>query len=151
MESVEIRKAQQGDELTIHALIVELAVFEKEPNAVVNTPQQLAKDLFQDKICHAFVALNQNKIVGFALYYFSYSTWKGKSVYLEDIYVQPAFRSQKIGNALFNKVVEIARQEKVRRMDWQVLKWNHEAIRFYERKQALLDAEWLNGRLFFEH
>lgn len=146
---MEIRPATQGDEKAIHALIVELAVYEKEPDAVSNTAEQLAKDLFTDEICHAFVAEKDTQIVGFALYYFSYSTWKGKSLYLEDIYIKNEYRKMGIGGVLFDTVVLEAKNQKVKRMDWQVLEWNTPAIAFYQSKNATLDSEWVNGRLFF--
>jgi GNAT superfamily N-acetyltransferase len=146
---VEIRPAHIGDESAIHALIVELALYEKSPDAVINTPQQIAIDLFESKICYAFVAEENTEIVGFALYYFSYSTWKGKALYLEDIYIKPDYRKNGIGSLLFDKVVGEAKIQKVKRMDWQVLEWNQPAIAFYKNKGATLDPEWVNGRLYF--
>ncbi len=146
---VKIRFAQRGDEKAIYELIVGLAIFEHAESEVVNTPENLAKDLFEEKICHAYVAEVGGEIVGFALWYTSYSTWKGPCLYLEDFYVHPDFRNQKIGSILFDKVVEIAKSSGVKRMDWQVLDWNENAIEFYKRKNAVLDEEWLNGRLFF--
>ncbi len=145
-----IREAKKEDVAAIHGMIVELAVFEKAPNEVSNTPEQLKIDLFDDKICSAWVAEIEGKIAGFALYYISYSTWKGRSLYLEDFYVKPDYRRLKLGDKLFDKIVEIAKELKVRRMDWQVLDWNQGAIEFYKKKNAVLDPEWINGRLFFE-
>ncbi|MEO9257980.1 MAG: GNAT family N-acetyltransferase [Crocinitomicaceae bacterium] len=142
-----IRVAIPGDEIAIHQLIVELAVYEKEPDAVANTPELLAIDLFKDKVCHAFVAEIDHQIVGFALYYFSYSTWKGRALYLEDIYIKEDFRNRHIGNQLFDKVVEEGLKAKVKRIDWQVLNWNEPAIAFYKKKNATLDPDWINGRL----
>lgn len=144
-----IRKAQQGDEIGIFKLIQALAEYEKAPEQVTNTPEILGKDLFDEKVCEALVALENNEIVGFALWYTSYSTWKGQCLYLEDFYVLPEFRSLKIGSKLFDEVVEIAKAKGVKRMDWQVLEWNELALDFYRRKNALLDSEWVNGRLFF--
>jgi GNAT superfamily N-acetyltransferase len=146
---MEIRLAQIGDETGIFKLIYELAVYEKAPEQVTNTPEVLKADLFQDKICEAFVAIVEDKIVGFALWYTSYSTWKGRCLYLEDFYVLPEFRSQKIGSLLFDKVVDLAKKSGVKRMDWQVLEWNQLALDFYKRKASILDSEWVNGRLFF--
>ena len=146
-----LRPAQPNDTRAILGLIKELAAYEREPDAVVNTEEALHKSLFIDKHCHAVVWENMDHdIVGFALYYFGYSTWKATTVYLEDLYVKPAFRQFKIGEKLFNSVVDVAKKEKVRRMDWQVLEWNTPAIKFYEKQKAHLDAEWINGRLFFE-
>ena len=145
-----IRAAKRGDEIGIHALICELAAYELEPDAVVNTIEDLGMHLFEEQICSALVAEENNQIVGFALWYTSYSTWKGKCLYLEDFYVLPEFRKTGIGNQLFDEVVAIAKASGVRRMDWQVLEWNELALSFYRKKEAMLDPEWINGRLFFE-
>ncbi|MFN5415920.1 MAG: GNAT family N-acetyltransferase [Flavobacteriia bacterium] len=144
-----IRKAKPGDEYGIFKLIQALAEYEKAPEQVTNTPEILGKDLFEEKVCDALVAEENNQIVGFALWYTSYSTWKGQCLYLEDFYVLQEFRSLKIGSKLFDEVVKIAQEQGVKRMDWQVLEWNELALDFYRRKNALLDSEWVNGRLFF--
>jgi len=145
-----LRRANPNDSKAIHSLIVELAIYEKEPDAVINTPEQLQKDLFEHQCCHAFVVENENlEIVGFALYYFGYSTWKGQTIYLEDLYVKPEYRKMGIGDLLFDRVVEEGKKKGVKRMDWQVLDWNDPAIEFYKKKKAYLDGEWVNGRLFF--
>jgi GNAT superfamily N-acetyltransferase len=144
-----LRKAERGDEFAIYQLIKDLATFEKAPDEVSNTAEELAKHLFDEHICEAIVYELENEIVGFALYYISYSTWKGVCLYLEDFYVKPESRSLGIGSKLFDRVVEIAKEKKVKRMDWQVLDWNETAIEFYKRKNALLDPEWINGRFYF--
>lgn len=145
-----IRKAVPGDEKAIHGLIQALADYECAPDEVINTPEQLRIDLFEDAVCEAVVVENEEEvIVGFALYYTSYSTWKGRCLYLEDFYILPEFRRGGIGGQLFQYVVAIARQRGVKRMDWQVLEWNEPAIAFYKKHEAILDPEWVNGRLFF--
>jgi GNAT superfamily N-acetyltransferase len=146
---MQIREALPGDEKAIFDLIYALAVYEKAPEQVTNTPNQLRKDLFEDKICHAFVAEEEHQIIGFSLYYISYSTWKGKCLYLEDFFVIPEKRKNGIGEKLFHKTVEKARELGVKRMDWQVLEWNEPALAFYKKHQAILDGEWINGRMFF--
>jgi len=145
-----IREAKLGDEIAIHGLICELAEYEKAPDDVINTPEAIRDHLFIEKICEALVVEVDNEIIGFALYYASYSTWKGKCLYLEDFYVKPQFRGEGFGSELFDQVVEIAKAREVKRMDWQVLDWNTPAIEFYKRKNAILDEEWINGRFFFE-
>ncbi|MFZ9582350.1 MAG: GNAT family N-acetyltransferase [Crocinitomicaceae bacterium] len=144
-----IRNALAKDVAAIHSLIIALAVYEKEPNAVINTPENLLEDLFTHKRCFAIVAEDQKQIIGFALYYFGYSTWKGRTLYLEDIFVQENARKKGVGQALFNEILKKAKKEKVKRMDWQVLTWNTPAINFYKKNKAFLDEDWINGRLFF--
>ncbi len=144
-----IRKAERADVAAIFALIQELALYEKAPEQVTNTADQLAIDLFEKYRCEAIVAEKENQVVGFALYYTSYSTWKGACLYLEDFYVIESERQHGIGQLLFDSVLKTAKDRKVQRMDWQVLTWNEPAIRFYEKQKAILDPEWLNGRLFF--
>lgn len=144
-----IRAAQRVDVPAILELIRGLADYEKAPQEVANTDAGLEADLFDHQHCAAFVAEVENEIIGFALYYTSYSTWKGPCVYLEDLYVLPKHREGGVGSALFDAVVEVARERKVARMDWQVLDWNTPAIEFYKRKGALLDESWVNGRLNF--
>ena len=145
-----IRKANRSDVAAIFGLIQELALYEKAPEQVTNTADNLAQDLFDKNLCEAIVAELDSGIVGFALYYTSYSTWKGACLYLEDFYVKEDKRKHGIGQLLFDEILLIAKRSNVKRMDWQVLAWNEPAIQFYQKQQALLDPEWLNGRLFFE-
>ena len=145
----QIRPAKKGDENAIMELIQALAEYEKAPEQVVNTAEALGQHLFDEQICKALIVENDQKIIGFALYFTNYSTWKGKCLYLEDFYVLPEYRGTGIGSRLFDAVVEIAQKSGVKRMDWQVLEWNEPAIKFYEKKNAVLDPEWVNGRLFF--
>jgi GNAT superfamily N-acetyltransferase len=147
---ITIRAARKGDENAIMELIRALALYEKAPEQVSNTSEDLGKHLFEEHICDAIVAEEGDKIVGFALFYTNYSTWKGKCLYLEDFFVLPEYRMHGIGSLLFDEVVRIAKERKVRRMDWQVLEWNEPAINFYKKKNSVLDPEWINGRFFFE-
>ncbi|MDB2656958.1 GNAT family N-acetyltransferase [Crocinitomicaceae bacterium] len=144
-----IRKAQRGDEFAILELIKGLADFENEPDEVVNTAEKLGADLFDRGLCEALVIAFPERIIGFALYYTAYSTWKGPVLYLEDLYVLPEYRGTGAGSKLFDTVVSIADERNCARMDWQVLDWNTDAIAFYERKGAVIDKEWYNGRMFF--
>jgi GNAT superfamily N-acetyltransferase len=154
---MKIRAAQKGDEFGIMLLIQALAEYEKAPNEVVNTAEALGIHLFEEHICEAIVAeevsmidgIETTQIVGFALWYTSYSTWKGKCLYLEDFFVLPEYRTSGIGGKLFDQVVSIAKNSGVKRMDWQVLEWNQLALDFYQKRKAILDPEWVNGRLFF--
>ena len=146
---ITIRKAKPGDEVSIHRLIKELADYEKAPNEVTNTVEELKQHLFKEELCHALVALENNAIIGFSLYYISYSTWKGKCLYLEDFYVQPMHRKKGIGELLFNQTIEIAKSIQAKRMDWQVLSWNEIAMNFYKKQGTILDSGWVQGRISF--
>jgi GNAT superfamily N-acetyltransferase len=146
---MEIRKAKVTDAPQIWGLIHELAVYEKAGNEMTLSVDQLAADGFgQNPLYTCFVAEVQQEIQGIALVYFKYSTWKGKSLYLEDIVVKEANRKMGIGEKLFKAVVAYALQENCARIDWQVLDWNAPAINFYQKWGAHIDDAWLNGRLF---
>ena len=146
-----IREAKPKDISAVLQLIRELANFEREPKAVVNTESELHQHIFKDKICNAIVADDNNEIIGFALYYNSYSTWKGKCLYLEDLYVQEARRKHGVGALLFEKIISIAKYQKVRRLEWLVLDWNQPAIQFYKKYEANLDNSWVNGKIEFNN
>lgn len=148
-----VRLGRVEDCGAVHALIVELAIYEKEPDAVVVTVEDLERDGFgSDAIFGLFVAEDERtgEVIGMALTYEKYSTWKGRCLYLEDFVVRESRRGEGIGRALFEAVVEQARRQRVRRLEWQVLEWNAPARKFYEAAGADLDAEWLNGRMVFE-
>ncbi len=145
-----IREAKLGDEKSIFDLIYALAVYEKAPEQVTNSAEQLRIDLFEDNVCSALVAEENGVIIGFSLYYISYSTWKGRCLYLEDFFVLPDKRREGIGQMLFDQTVSVAVKLGVKRMDWQVLDWNQPALNFYKKNNAALDGEWINGRLFFD-
>ncbi len=132
------------------ALIKELAEYEKAPNEVEVDVQTLENDGFgPEKIFDCFVAELNHEVVGFALYYTKYSTWKGKCLFLEDFVVRETLRGQGIGKLLFEEVIKVAKERQVKRMEWQVLDWNEPAINFYKKYSANLDPEWLNGKLVF--
>jgi ribosomal protein S18 acetylase RimI-like enzyme len=140
--SITIRKASEEDFPDILLLIKELAAFEHAPDKVTNTVEQMKmeKNLFS-----CFVAETENKqIIGMALYFFAYYTWVGKSLYLEDIYIKEAYRKQSIGKMLLQKIFEVAREENCKRVRWQVLNWNQNAISMYRKNGAEIDDEWLN-------
>ena len=129
-------------------LIKDLAAFENEPNEVEVTITEMQNWGFgKDKIFDFFVIEIDNIIIGLALYYFKYSTWKGKCLFLEDIIVKENIRNKGYGKKLFNAVVEVAKNTGVKRMEWQVLDWNKNAIEFYNKYQANLDSKWLNCKL----
>jgi GNAT superfamily N-acetyltransferase len=138
-----IRKGAPADMPAVLALIQELAVFEREPNAVVVTATDLVRDGFQENpLFTTFVAEVNGEIVGMALFYYRYSTWKGKTIHLEDLILKENYRKQGIGFALYQKVIETGSREGVRRIEWNVLDWNTPAINFYEKTGAKILNDW---------
>ena len=145
---ITIRKGIKSDLPVIHQLIVELAIFEREPNAVSNTIERMEREGFGNQPAFEFfVAEVENKVVGLSLYYYRYSTWKGRCLYLEDLIVTEEMRGLGIGKLLFDRTVQHGKDQKCSRMNWQVLDWNTDAIRFYERYHADFDGGWLNGSI----
>lgn len=146
-----IRDGKVDDLEAAFKLIQELAVFEKAPDAVENTVERMIKDGFGEKPVFAFfVAEEEGEIIGLALYYYSYSTWKGKYLYLEDLIVTKAYRARGIGKKLFDAIIFKAKEEGVSLVGWQVLNWNEPAINFYKKLGASLYPEWINCRLHKE-
>jgi GNAT superfamily N-acetyltransferase len=138
-----IRKGKKEDMNGVLALIQELAVFEKEPDAVLITEEDLIRDGFGDNpLFNVFVADVDNEIVGIALYYYRYSTWKGKTIHLEDLVVKDSMRGTGLGYALYSEIIKQAKKDQVRRIDWNVLDWNTSAIEFYEKSGAKVLDEW---------
>ncbi len=140
-----IRKAIRLDVPQIFELIKELALFEKAPHEVTNTPEQLLKDGFgENPLYGCYVALANEKVVGMALYYFRYSTWKGKRLYLEDIIVNEKYRGKQIGRHLMDAVLDESIKTNCSGILWQVLDWNEPAIQFYKKYNPAFDNEWIN-------
>ncbi len=140
---INIRKANEEDMSDVLELIKELAVFEKEPEAVIINEQDLIRDGFgENPAFHCFVAEADGHIQGMALIYFRYSTWKGKTVHLEDLIVREEFRGKGLGSALYTEVIKFAAQEKVKRTEWVVLNWNTNAADFYRKSGADVLEDW---------
>lgn len=143
-----IREGKKEDVPVVFSLIKELALYEKAPEEVTLTLNQLEEDGFgENPIYGLFVAESANTIVGIALYYEKYSTWTGRCIFLEDIIVTESQRGNGIGHELFEAVIGVAKERNSARMEWQVLDWNEPAINFYKKYNATLDGEWLNGKL----
>ena len=138
-----IRKGNPEDMKGVLALIKELADFEKEPDAVVITEEDLIRDGFgTNPLFHVFVAEVEAEIVGIALYYYRYSTWKGKTIHLEDLVVKDKMRGTGVGYALYSEIIKQGKKDNVRRIEWNVLDWNTPAIAFYEESGAKVLDEW---------
>ena len=141
--NIRIREAAKSDMHQVLELITELAVFEKEPNAVELTVDELQRDGFGDKPkFRCWVSEVENEIVGMALVYFRFSTWKGKVLHLEDLIVTDSMRGKGVGEALYTKVMKYGYSQGVKRIQWEVISWNDGAIKFYERTGAIILRDW---------
>lgn len=149
--TIHIRKGTKQDIDAALELIHELAHFELAPGEVeVSAVQMVEWGFGTDKIFDFFVAEWDGRVVGMALYYYKYSTWKGKCLFLEDIIVTANHRRAGVGRLLFNAVLDVAKTTQVKRLEWQVLNWNSNAINFYKKYGASLDEEWTNGKLVYD-
>ena len=144
--NIKIRKASEIDFPYIFDLIQELAEFEKAPEKVTNSVEQM---LEEKNYIECFVAETETEeIIGIAQYFFAYFTWSGKSLYLGDLYIKESYRGNKIGLKLLNKIFEVAKKENCKRVTWQVLNWNTPAIDFYKKIGVEIDEEWFNCNLY---
>ena len=148
MTNISIRTGTKADLPRALELIKELALYEKAPEEVTNTIDRMEADGFgPNPVFGFFVAERDSIIVGMALYYWRYSTWKGRRLYLEDIIVTESERGKGVGKLLFDRTMQHAVDEKCTGMMWQVLGWNEPAINFYKKYGARLDEEWTNCHL----
>tara|TARA_B100001175_G_scaffold314846_1_gene325069 strand:- start:35 stop:523 length:489 start_codon:yes stop_codon:yes gene_type:complete len=143
MKKANIRKAVKSDAASILFLIHELAIFEREPQAVIVTEAEIERDGFGDRpLFECFVAEVADKVVGIALFYPRYSTWKGPTFHLEDLIVTEPMKSNGIGTQLYNAFLEHAYDTGVNRVEWAVLNWNLPAIKFYQKSGASISEDW---------
>lgn len=149
MEDIHIRFAEKTDLEAIRELVIELAIFEKEPDAVTASIEDYHHN-FKTGLISMLVAEKKGEIIGMTLYYDTFSTWKGKMLYLEDFVVSEAYRGHGIGDLLFDATIKEAKNRGCVMMKWQVLDWNTGAVKFYERKKATIEKEWWNGKIIFD-
>ncbi len=147
-----IRNATKQDCQRMMELIHELAVYEKEPEAVTVAFDHFVESGFgSNPVWQAIVAEADGKVEGFALWYIRYSTWKGQRMYLEDLLVTNKLRGNGIGKLLIEKLIEICKENKYSGLVWQVLNWNEPAINFYKKFNGVVfDEEWTNCRIDFQ-
>ena len=147
--STTIRQARPTDAQAIYDMIYELAVYEKAPEEVVTTPDEIKATLFgEGSKTEALICEIESKIAGYAVFFTSYSTWLGRNgIYMEDLYISPDFRGKGAGKALLKHIARFAVQRNCGRLEWSVLDWNQPAIDFYLSIGALPQSEWVRYRL----
>ncbi len=142
---MEIRQAELPDFESVHALICELALYEKAPEEVITNPETLSQHcLANNPFVFCWVCIHDHQILGTAICYIRYSTWKGPVLYLEDIVVKESARRKGVGTALLNHLIAFAKKRKFERISWQVLDWNQPAIDFYKKFDVNFDETWIN-------
>ena len=145
--TVTIRKIDERDFLVLISLFKEFALFEKLPEKMTNSVEQMLRE---KEYLTGFVAVNDvDEIVGYATYFFGYYTWIGKSLYMDDLYVRPDFRGAGVGAKLISEVIAFAKAENCKKLRWQVSEWNQPAIDFYKSLGANVDAVESNCDLVF--
>ncbi len=144
-----IRPATPADMEAVWLLVKELAVFEKAPEEVVTTPDTY-RQWYAEGVFDCLVAELDGNIVGIALYYSAFSTWKGKMLYLDDLIVTKKHRGKGIGTQLLTHFIHTARLKGANIVKWQVLDWNKEAITFYEKMGAIIEKDWWNVKFFVQ-
>jgi len=145
---VSIRKAEKKDMVFVLDLIRELAIFEKEEHQVKNTVEDLQRDAFGDHpLFNVVLAERDGELAGMVFYYYGYSTWKGKMLYLDDIVVKEKFRRFGVGQMLFDFIRAEAKREGAHQIRFHVLNWNEPAIRFYKKNDVAFDDEWIQCKL----
>jgi len=145
---VVLRKVTVEDMEDVHQLVIGLAIYENEPEAVTATLDDY-KAAFEEGIFDAIVAILDSKIVGMVLYYMTFSTWKGKCMYLEDFYVVPEYRNMGIGQQLFQAYIDETKKAGAKQAKWQILDWNEPALGFYHKNEANKKKNLWNGKLYF--
>jgi GNAT superfamily N-acetyltransferase len=148
MDRIDIRRATKEDISLVRELVMELAIFEKAPDEVTSRLEDYIQDGFSSNplFMANLIYLNE-ELAGFSLWYYRFSTWKGRRFYLEDLYIKEAYRGKGLGRKLINEAIDEAKRTNCTGMMWQVLDWNQPAIDFYNTLGVKMDAGWLNVHL----
>lgn len=148
---VTVRNGTADDMKNVHALVMQLAIFEKAPEEVITDVETLQKDGYGERDnFRTLIAEDENKqVIGICLYYIAYSSWKGRILFLDDIVIDEPYRSQGVGTLLMNALFNICKEEHIKQMRWQVLDWNEQAIKFYEKLGAFIDKDWYTCKMNF--
>jgi len=146
---INIRKATPKDLPKVHELVRGLAIYEKEEKEFIATLEEYQKD-YQEGWFECQIAENEVDIIGVIIYYETFSTWKGRMLYLEDFFVKAAFRRYGVGQQLFDTFHNVAKEKGCKLTKWQVLDWNTPAVNFYKKNNALIEKGWWNVKIFLK-
>lgn len=147
-DDIKIVKCTRTDLLKILNLVVELAIFENEPKAVTANLKDY-QTAYDEGIFDVIVAKKNDEIIGMSLFYMTFSTWKGKMMYLEDFFVMKPYRKLGVGQKLFDAFIDYSKKSGCKLAKWQVLDWNKVGLNFYEKNNAIIEKEWWNGKIIF--
>ncbi len=151
-QHISIRKAEANDFVQVYDLIKELALFENAPNEPSNPLKKFIEEgTAKHPRFHVLIAEKEGNVIGIALYYYGYSTWKGSMLYLDDLVVKEAYRKQGIGKMLMDELISIAKEERINQLRWHVLDWNENAINFYKKYPVTFDNTWITVKIEKEH
>ena len=145
---ISIREAVYDDLPAIYGLVRELAIYEKAEESLTIDVDEYRR-LFHSGLFKATVAEKEDTIIGTCIYYDTFSTWRGKMLYLEDFVVNEAYRRHGTGQLLWDHLVAYAKNNQYSLLKWQVLEWNEPAIKFYEKNESIIEKEWYNGKILF--
>ncbi len=148
INSIKIVNAQESDLPEIFELVKQLALYEKEPESVTTSIAEYQK-CFREGVFEVILAKYNEDTIGMALFYTTFSTWKGRMIYLEDFIVKESYRGQGVGDLIFDHFIDISKAKDAKLVKWQVLDWNTPAIKFYHKKNATIEKEWWNGKIIF--
>ena len=145
---MKIREGSYDDLGDVFRLVCELAEYEKEPEAVITNLEIYQRD-FKKGLFETLIAETDGEVTGMMLFYMTYSTWKGPMLYLEDFVISQSHRRQGIGAALFDRLLDVAKEKEVSLLKWQVLDWNTPAIDFYKKYKSIIETRWLSAKILF--
>lgn len=143
-----LSKCLSDDLPSVFNMVKQLAIFEKEPDAVIATLDDYTQ-AFNENLIQVIVAKSEGTVVGMVLFYLTFSTWKGRMMYLEDFYVVEDFRKLGVGQLLFDAFLTESKAQDCKLVKWQVLDWNEIGLNFYHKNNAIIEKNWWNGKIIF--
>lgn len=145
---ITVRKTEKEDLLAVFELVKDLAIYENAEHEITIDLAYYQKS-FDENIFESIVAEDHGTVIGTCIFYMTFSTWKGRMLYLEDFVVKEAYRQSGVGQLLFDEYIRMAKEKGCALAKWQVLDWNDPAVKFYKKNDATIEKEWWNGKIIF--